>query len=227
MMTFYAAVGSYKIRMENGYHVPYIQKLGKMHRISVPEFGIWSMLLWEVMTYDEMKEAYERQMRDYATTIPDFDSMLDLLLKRKLVMSGVGYTGIDALYNMLSNAFVVPLRFPSTKKLLTALKLLGRGKIHLLDIGTILKCEKLTDNEMRVIGLVEQTPLSTAELIRCFARDIYDVSSAEKVIAGIYPAEEDSQDAIANEETISKHMKDVLEAVSSLYLSRRIIFEIA
>ena len=28
MMTFYAAIGTYRIRTENGHKVPYIQKLG-------------------------------------------------------------------------------------------------------------------------------------------------------------------------------------------------------
>ena len=40
----------------------YIQKLGKLHPISIPEFAIWSSLLWEVMTYDELKAAYQEIM---------------------------------------------------------------------------------------------------------------------------------------------------------------------
>ena len=55
MMTFYAAVGTYRIITENGKKMPYIQQMGKLHPISIPEFFIWSTLLWEVMTYEELK----------------------------------------------------------------------------------------------------------------------------------------------------------------------------
>ena len=51
MMTFYAAAGSYQIREENGKKMPYIMRLGKLQPVSIPEFYIWSMLLWDVMTY--------------------------------------------------------------------------------------------------------------------------------------------------------------------------------
>lgn len=45
MMTFYSAVGCYRIRKENGRNVPYIQKLGKLYPLSIPEFVIWSSTL--------------------------------------------------------------------------------------------------------------------------------------------------------------------------------------
>ena len=75
MMTFYAAVGSYRIRKENGRLVPHIQKLGRLHPISIPEFVIWSTLLWEVMTYQELKEQYDKQMTQIQGPAPDFDPL--------------------------------------------------------------------------------------------------------------------------------------------------------
>lgn len=59
MMTFYSAIGSYRIKKEDDTKVAYIQKLGKLYPISVPEFFIWSTLLWEVMTYQELKQTYD------------------------------------------------------------------------------------------------------------------------------------------------------------------------
>ena len=47
MMTFYAAAGSYQIRNEDGKDMPYIMRLGAQP-VSIPEFSIWSMLLWDV-----------------------------------------------------------------------------------------------------------------------------------------------------------------------------------
>lgn len=51
MMTFYAAAGSYQIRSEDGKNMPYIMRLGKLQPVSIPEFSLWSMLLWDVLTY--------------------------------------------------------------------------------------------------------------------------------------------------------------------------------
>ena len=110
MITFYAAVGCYRVKNENGKKSVYIQKLGKLHPISIPEFAIWSSLLWEVLTYDELKAAYQEIMGQQTGPVPDFDQLLSLLSKRKLILSGLGYTGVDALYRMLADAFVVPYR---------------------------------------------------------------------------------------------------------------------
>ncbi len=89
MMTFYSAIGSYRIKNQNGRKVPYIQRLGKLHPISIPEFVIWSTLLWEVLTYDELKRFYDSQMKLLEGEKPDFDQLLDLLVKRKLVSKGL------------------------------------------------------------------------------------------------------------------------------------------
>ena len=90
MMTFYAAAGRYRVKREDGHTIPYIQKLGKLHPVSIPEFVIWSSLLWEVMTYDELKHWYEESIRGIDVQFPDFDELLDMLLKRKLIIKGMG-----------------------------------------------------------------------------------------------------------------------------------------
>lgn len=226
MVTFYATVGCYRIITEEGRKVAYIQKLGKYHAISIPEFAIWSALLWQIMTYEDLKAAYAQIMAFQPQPIPDFDQMLKMLLKRKLILSGVGYTGIDALYRMLADAFVVPYRISSPRKVLGLLRLVVKGKIPIIGALSAAKEEKLTDNEARIINLVKQTPLSTAELVRCFDRELYDVSTAEKVIAGIYTDGDSTQKQIAAEQFWSPNTHAVLEAVSNLYLSRRVVLEI-
>ena len=226
MMTFYAAVGSYRIENRDGHKAPYIQKLGKLYPISIPEFMIWSTLLWEVMTYAELKKQYESMVSGFDARLPEFDELLDMLLKRKLIVRGLGYTGTDALFNMLSDAFVVPYGISAPRKAWTVLKLWAKGRIGLTDIFRLFRIRNLSSDEDRVIRLVKQTPLSTAEIIRCFEREIFDVSSPEKVIAGIYPDDDSEQCRIANEESLSKHKSSVLRAVSNLYLNRRVILEV-
>ena len=227
MLTFYAAIGSYRIHNEDGHKVAYIQKLGKLHPISIPEFVIWSTLLWEVMSYAELKESYDSQMSSFPGKAPDFDEMLTMLVRRKLVARGMGYTGVDALYNMLSEAFVVPYHISGGLKTLRVLKLWAKGQISIPDFFQMLKGQTFTAEEDRVIDLVEQTPLSTSEIIRCFERNLTDVSTAEKVIAGIYGDEDSEQSRIANEEFNAMQKRAVLQAVSNLYLKRKVLLELA
>lgn len=226
MMTFYAAVGRYRIENRDGHKVPYIQKLGKLYPVSIPEFVIWSTLLWEVMSYDELKQQYESLAADFDSRLPGFDELLNMLLKRKLIVRGLGYTGMDALFNMLSDAFVIPYVISLPRKVWMVLRLWAKGKLGFTDLLRLIKSSGLNSDEDRVIRLVEQTPLSTAEIIRCFDRQIFDVSSPEKVITGIYPDDDSEQCRIANEEKLSKHTRAVLQAVSNLYLGRRIILEV-
>lgn len=224
MMTFYAAVGSYRIKTEDGHKVPYIQKLGKLYPISIPEFVIWSTLLWEVLTYDELEKFYQQQIGELKGKAPAFDEMLNMLIKRKLIIRGIGYTGRDALYNMLSDAFVIPFRISGGRRMLNVLRLWCGGKISLLEAHRIMKTRISTEAEDRVMALVEQAPLSTSEIIRCFERNITDVSTTEKVIAGVYP--DSVQATIANEEFMSAYSGQVLEAISNLYLNREVILEV-
>jgi hypothetical protein len=226
MMTFYAAIGSYRIKTVDGHKQPYIQKLGKLHPISIPEFLIWSTLLWEVMSYKELKHEYDALIIKAGIKAPQFDELIELLVKRKLIARGVGYTGADALYNMLSGAFIIPFRMSSGKKLLKVISLLSKKKITVIDAYNLLKNDARTAEEIRVLDLVEQTPLSTSELIRCFDKQLTDVSTPEKVIAGIYTDDDSDQKHIANEQMKSPHTNAVLQAVSNLYLGRRIILEL-
>ena len=226
MMTFYAAAGSYQIREENGKKMPYIMRLGKLQPVSIPEFCIWSMLLWDVMTYDELSRKCAQRLEAEGIAQDTFDKSLEMLVKRKLVIKGVGYTGADALYNMLSDAFIVPYHISVGRKTWQLVKMFSQGTLQLPDIILATKKRTMTEDEHRVMELVEQTPLSTAEIIRCFDRNIIDVSSAEKVINGIYCAEDSDQRHIANEQFHSEYANPVLEAISSLYLNRQILLEL-
>jgi len=227
MMSFYSAVGSYQLRSERGIKMPFIQKLGKLYPLSIPEFCVWSILLWEVMTRDELEAEYTAQMKSANIKAPNLDDMLSLLLKRRLIITGVGYTGSDALYNMLSDAFVIPYRISQGRQVVSVLKFWAKHLIRLPDaIRRLRDNDDLSDDEAKVVALVEQTPLSTAEIVRCFEKGISDVSTSKKVIAGIYPEDDSDQEHISNEVYSSTKRIDVLRAVSNLYLRHQILLEV-
>lgn len=227
MMKFYAAAGSYQLISENGHKLPYILRLGKLHPISIPEFVVWSSLLWEVMSYDEAKKAYEALMQEDLNHGPSFDEILSMLTKRKLVVEGTGYTGLDALYQMLACAYVIPMRTNRKEQRRLAFKLFSEGKIGLKRLLAALCRERIDPDQKRVLHLVEQNPLSAAELIRCFDEGITDVSNTERLIESIYPNEESSQELLQRESMNSASTNTVLKAVADLYLNRRVILETA
>lgn len=70
MMTFYAAAGSYQIRSEDGKNMPYIMRLGKLQPVSIPEFSLWSMLLWDVLTYEELHKSSMTRWRKQRSNLP-------------------------------------------------------------------------------------------------------------------------------------------------------------
>lgn len=226
MMTFYAAAGSYQIRSEDGKNMPYIMRLGKLQPVSIPEFSVWSLLLWDVLTYDELRKKYYEKIEDTEMDPAAFDRHLEMLVNRKLVIKGVGYTGADAVYNMLSDTYVIPLRgIQGSRRILNVAKLLKRRKVNFFEAVYLLQPEKTTEAERRIMKLVHQTPLSVPELVRCFENDVRDVSSADKVIEAIYTEESDNQARINNASSLSDFRHDVLEATANLYLTRQVILE--
>ena len=226
-MTFYTAVGSYQMRTENGREMPYILRMGRMEPISIPEFFIWSHLLWEVETYDEIREFYQNQSKSLGVRLPNLDQALKMLIKRKLIAKGIGYTGEDALYDMLSAAFVLPIHTLGKKKLSSVIRLLVKGRITGSEAIRAMRPEHLTGDENRVMKLVRQTPLSVSELIRCIENGVWDVDTPEKGITAIYTDEEDTQERMQITSRQADCKTAVLEAVANLYLRRRVMLDMA
>lgn len=87
MMTFYAAAGSYQIRSEDGKNMPYIMRLGKLQPVSIPEFSLWSMLLWDVLTYEELHKKFYDKMEETEIEPSSFDKSLEMLVTLQLSQS--------------------------------------------------------------------------------------------------------------------------------------------
>ena len=188
-------------------------RLGKLQPVSIPEFSIWSMLLWDVLTHDELRKKYFEKLEEVKLDPSGFEKALEMLVKRKLIIKGVGYTGVDALYNMLYDTYVIPLRgVQGARRLLNIAKLLKQGIGYFYEAVYLLQPDKGTEAEQRIMKLVTQTPLSVPELVRCLENDVRDVSSADKVISAIYTEESDNQARLNNACSLSNHRQDVLEA---------------
>ena len=227
MMKFYAAVGCYKIKKGQDICEPYIQSLGKLHPISIPEFVIWTTLLWDVLSYDELKKLYQEQTANIPGILMQFDELLDMLVERKLIVCGQGYTGVDALCNMLSDAFVIPYRARSWRTIGKMLAMWLKGDISTFDLFTAWKTNDVESGERTVLQLTKHTPLSTSEIAYCFENGIGKVRGPQQVVALMYDRDGVDQKTLSAALTQSEKRDEVLASVANLYLKRKILFEVA
>ena len=118
MITFYAAIGIFETGTEAGAKRPVLLRAGRKYDVTLPEFVLWSSLLWNIYHYDEIKAVYGKKIAEaQVKDAPPFDEVLEQMTRRGLVGTGTGYTGIEALYELLSGMFLVPVHTSALERL--------------------------------------------------------------------------------------------------------------
>ena len=177
MITFYAAVGIFETGTEAGR--PVLLRAGRKYDVTLPEFVLWSSLLWNIYHYDEIRAVYEKKIAEaQVKDAPQFDEVLEKMTRRGLVGAGTGYTGIEALYELLSGMFLVPVHTSALERLRGFLYLTFVRRMPLRITGRLFGKAPLTPQERAVWDLISQRSMSTAELIRCVELEVTDVSTA-------------------------------------------------
>jgi hypothetical protein len=228
MITFYTAVGSFEGgTMICGTRRPVLLKAGRKHDVTLPQFVLWSSLLWNIYHYDEIKAIYEKKMTE--TQIkgsPPFDETLKDMVGRGLIAVGRGYSGVEALYELLATLFLVPVHTPLREKLCGFFYLFFIRRLPLRIAARLFGKPPLTPLERIAWALITQHTMSTAELIRCAELEVSDVSTGAKIVESIY----NSGDGVdyANVDVHSRFSDKrtvVIDTVANLYLKRQILFE--
>ena len=153
------------------------------------------------------------------------ESCLNRLISRGLVISGSGDTEYDALYDLISSLHITPATGSMLVKVLAFLKLSLKYGPSWKIARFIFRKDPRTETEQQVMALVNQTQLSTAEIIKCVERDIRDLPNEEVVMDMLYHDDDTTSDNISSLVKSAKRSKDVILAVSNLYLRQQIIFE--
>lgn len=226
MITFYTATGRYVLRKdEQGLQYPVVITHRGESILDVQEMIIWSCLLWKVSTYDELKNEYCTQSRnahicgEYA-----LDHYLNRLQQRGLVVSGKDYVGIDAVYNLLSRLYVIPMADSLTAKIGAFISLSFQG-VPLRITKNIFRRTDLTENENQVLAIARQQMMSTAELIQCVQLGVTDVSTDDKLLEALYSDETTTGDNIHIPSRFAPAQQPVLQAVANLYLKKQVMFD--
>ena len=227
MVTFYTSLGRYELRnTENGSH-PAIIVNRREFSLTIPEMIIWSTLMWSVHTFDELRKIFHQKEREaHVLGDAEFEDYLTRLERRGLIVSGKGYTAIEALYTLIAKSYIVPLSESLWTKLGAFLHLTFRRRIPFVVTKKIFADPGLSPEEKSLLALARQAVLTTEELIRCVDSKATDISTESKLMAALYP---DGIPAAGSRTCFtgltSPNRIPVTQSVVNLYLRKQILFE--
>ena len=89
MITLYTSIGRYRmIGGSNDSSYPVITANGNEHRLDMKELLIWSSLMWNILTFGELRDLYlEKEAELQLSDEQDFERYLKRLVFRGLIVS--------------------------------------------------------------------------------------------------------------------------------------------
>jgi hypothetical protein len=225
MMKFYTAVGIMKQKKgEKGMTYPCVEIGKNEYNLDMQEMVLWSVLNWRILSADEIKGLYEKKMDElglgYHRTM---EACQYYLMQRGLIAEGTGETAADALYDLLSNLYIVPVSENIFLRMFSFVKLTLNG-IPFKATKRILFRDKRSDGEKKVMRIAHQATFSTAEIIKCVEADKTHFANDEEILDTIYHDEHTTSENIAYNVKSSLACRPVLKDVANLYLRQQIVF---
>lgn len=227
MMKLYTAVGRFQKKgCIGGMSYPVIFAGQQEYGVDLQEMMLWTILNRRILEAHEIEELYRSKVLEVGyDTHRSWEDCLNRLRQRGLVVSGSGETGEEALYNLLSCLYVIPVSNSILLRLITFLKLtLINGK-SIPVAKRVFERYPMSDCEKQVYELSRQALLSTAEIIKCVDKKATKLTSGERILEILYDDEETTSDNIASLVRCLDSRQPVILAVANLYLSQQIIFE--
>ena len=145
------------------------------------------------------------------------------LTQQGLVAEGTGDIGTDALYDLISELYVVPVSENVFMRLLSFVRLTF-DKVPFSSTKRILYRDKRSKSEKKVMRIVNQATFSTAEIIKCVETDKLRFTSDEDILDALYADEYTNADNISYIAKSSPARGTVISDVANLYLRQQIIF---
>lgn len=126
---------------------------------------------------------------------------------------------------LLADLYIVPVSDSILLRLCSFFRLCVFGGVPYAAAKRILKRDKRTEDEKKVMHLANQTILSTAEIIKCFQRKKLDFCCEEELLDELYGDDVTTSDNMAFMVQYLPECRPVILSVANLYLRRQIIFE--
>lgn len=222
MITLYTAVGRYELRKnENGEKQPIVTVDQKEMALSREELLLWSCLMWGILTKEEAKTYFLKKAERVDVSQERFDAVLQRLEVRQLVVSAQAEKGNLALYRLLANLYVIPLESSFMVKVQAFFRFIFFEKLPLTVAKNVFQKENYTEMERRVLHLARKARLSCAEILACIANDEIDTSIGNQSEL----QKEKARDNLGFFLWFCAGHRKALEAISTLYLNKDIIFD--
>lgn len=227
MKKLYTAVGRMQFKGRNrDMRCPMVLLNNKEYILNIQEMMIWSILNWRILSDDEIKTLYENKAQEtgYMTHRSAAECM-QRLVRRGLVAEGEGELGADALFNLLSGLYVVPISESPILRLISFIRLTVFEHIPYAVTKQIFRRDKRNSDEQKVMLLANQAMLSTAEMIKCAELNTFAFDSEDELIDTLYHDEYTTSENIAHSVRFLPQCRPVITSVANLYLRKQIIFE--
>lgn len=221
----YTAVGILKQRRdEKGMTYPYVEIGKNEFHLNMQEMVLWSLLYWRINSEKQIKNLYENKINELdLKSEKTMEACFYQLMQRGLIAVGAGDTEADALYDLLSNLYVVPVSENIFLRLFSFVRLTIKG-IPFKTTKRILLRDKRSEGEKKVMRIANQATFSTAEIIKCIEENKTHFASDEEILDTIYQDEDVTSENIAYSVKFSPVCRPVLKDVANLYLRQQIVF---
>ena len=226
-MTLYTAIGKYEFKRDkDGNKLPVIIAEEKEYTLDIWEMILWSSLIWNIHTHDEITKIFYKKEREvHVLGELSCETYIDRLESTGLIVSGHGITAVDALHDLLSKLYVIPVTANFFTKSAAFLHLTFMKRIPYKVTKHIFDKPQFSAAEAKVMKLAGQNRLSVGELIKCVECGVVDVSTNDKLMDSLYDDEITTYKNIGTLFRTCDSCNSVLEVVASLYLNKQIVFE--
>lgn len=152
-----------------------------------------------------------------------FQHYLNRLSLRGLVVSGIGLTGVDALYRLLGSLTIIPLKDTFPIRLFGCVQLYLEGTIGAKEFGRYLKKKPSSPMEDTILKLADKVSLTTAELVTSMEQEKV-IHNESDIMDELYTEPETTYQTLVDDVQIHHTQYPVLQAIANLYLNKQITF---
>lgn len=227
MKELYTAVGIFKLKNQGKNNVyPTVILSGNECRLDVQEMMIWSALNWRITDDKKLYTYYSEQEKKSGVVFShSYTDTLNRLIVRGLVACGRGENGEEALYDLISGLYIIPLYQSPVIRIISFLRMVFIFKLPYEKAKVLFERDKKNKNERRIMKLAFSAPMSTAEIVKCIDKNIDFILNEDDVMEFLYDDKFTTSENIAESVRGLSSVRTVLTAVSNLYLRRQILFE--
>ena len=227
MKMLYTAVGIFKLKNQGKNNVyPTVILSGNECRLDVQEMMIWSALNWRITDEKQLHTYYSEQEKKSGVVFSrSYTDTLNRLIVRGLVACGRGENGEEALYDLISGLYIIPLYQSPFIRIISFLRMVFIFKLPYEKAKVLFERDKKNKNERRIMKLAFSAPMSTAEIVKCMDKNIDFILNEDDVMEFLYDDKFTTSENIAESVRGLSSVRTVLTAVSNLYLRRQILFE--